>query len=238
MSRKNVGDQAQGWLTEHLERLDELRNARARDTSFKQWRQSTLTVIQRAWPNDPAKAERFRRITFTPASNKATDRALHDAYDAGCREARKLLKLWIAEAGLLASTEAPRGKAPTEAKKPGKAPKASLKSMLDFDDLEEKELQEPSAIPPAEAVEDPRRPSPTAPVSRAISALVYELPRLGVPEESREFLRGALLDIANRFEFGELTWGTMQELVFLAMQHPAIGRRILPLIVPYLDKAA
>ena len=43
-------------LEEQIRQLRELRNAGPRDSGFKQWRQSTLTAIQRIWPADPVRS--------------------------------------------------------------------------------------------------------------------------------------------------------------------------------------
>src|SRR5207302_305360 len=38
------------WLEQQLRELAGIRNATARDPSFKNWRQATLTAMQRIWP--------------------------------------------------------------------------------------------------------------------------------------------------------------------------------------------
>jgi len=77
--------------------LSELRNAHARDPRFKQWRQTTLTVVQRIWPGEVARAERFRRVPFSPPSNRMSAKATRTFYEKGCAEAQHLLREMTAE---------------------------------------------------------------------------------------------------------------------------------------------
>ena len=101
-------DQAREWLEVQLELLTELRTTGARDPAFKQWRQSTLAVIQRIWPRQTKRLHRFRKIPFTPPSVRAEEREAREIYEKACAEARRLLHLWISEIdlrGVLASGE-------------------------------------------------------------------------------------------------------------------------------------
>ena len=101
-------EQAREWLEVQLELLAELRNTGARDPAFKQWRQSTLAVIQRIWPRQPKRLHRFRKIPFTPPSVRAEERESREIYEKALAEARRLLHLWISEIdlrGVLASGE-------------------------------------------------------------------------------------------------------------------------------------
>ena len=84
-------------LKEQLEALDQFRNANTRDASFRQWRQSTLTVIQRIWPGVTARSSRFRRIPFSPPSTLADARQSREAFERGCSEATLLVRGWVAE---------------------------------------------------------------------------------------------------------------------------------------------
>ncbi len=74
-----------------------IRNATARDPSFKNWRQATLTVMQRVWPGDQARSERFRRIPFSPVDPRADLRAVREQYSRGCQEAGRVLTGFIAD---------------------------------------------------------------------------------------------------------------------------------------------
>jgi len=98
VSAPNSAQRARELLGHQLSALDELRNAHARDAGFKAWRQNTLTVIQRVWPNDPTRAERFRRVPFSAPSSKMSPVIMRSFYEKGCAEAMKLLRDYVAEA--------------------------------------------------------------------------------------------------------------------------------------------
>jgi len=85
------------WLQEQLDDLDQFRNASTRDAQFKQWRQSTLTVIHRIWPGVTVRSRRFRRVPFSPPSTLADGRQIRESYERGCAEANQLLRAWITE---------------------------------------------------------------------------------------------------------------------------------------------
>src|ERR1051326_1022161 len=78
MSSNDSAARAVEWLEVQLRELAGIRNATARDPSFKNWRQATLTVMQRIWPGDQACSERFRRIPFSPADPRADARAVRE----------------------------------------------------------------------------------------------------------------------------------------------------------------
>jgi len=102
---------AQRWLNEQIEQLKALRTSNIRDTEFKQWRQSTLTMIQRTWAGDSKRSARFRRIPFSPPSSQASMREAREYYERGCAEAAQLLKSYldeISESGIPEATEAAR----------------------------------------------------------------------------------------------------------------------------------
>ena len=98
MKRPRITPQAAcGWLQQQLDELDQFRNASTRDAQFKQWRQSTLTVIHRIWPGVTARSTRFRRIPFSPPSTLADARLTREAFERGCSEATLLMRGWITE---------------------------------------------------------------------------------------------------------------------------------------------
>ena len=102
---------AQTKLDKQIDLLGELRNAGTRAVEFREWRQTTLTLIERIWPDQATRATRFRRIPFSPTSANADDKVTRDAFERGCAEARRLLKLWLAEVGsrgVSQEAEAPR----------------------------------------------------------------------------------------------------------------------------------
>jgi hypothetical protein len=76
------------------------------------------------------------------------------------------------------------------------------------------------------------------PAALAVAALASEVATLDVPEGHRARARAALLDLARRIEHHDLTWEALRDGVTFALEFPAIGRRVLPLLVPYLDQAA
>jgi hypothetical protein len=86
---------------EHLEalivELGGLRNAGTRDPGFKAWRQNTLTAIQRFWPGDQTRSDRFRRVPFSPPSNKMSAKLTREFFERGCAEAVPLLRSLILE---------------------------------------------------------------------------------------------------------------------------------------------
>lgn len=107
MSRREP--KAGEWLRQQIDELGALRNASVRDPQFKAWRQNTLTFIQRIWPGDTTKSERFRRVPFTPPSTKHDARTGREYYERGCGEALEYLNTLLASLG-----ESPDGEAPVE----------------------------------------------------------------------------------------------------------------------------
>jgi hypothetical protein len=105
MSDPDTAQRAHEWLERQLEELAQLRNATRRDSNFKAWRQATLTVIQRVWPGDVRRVERFRRIPFSPPMTHATDKQVRDYYGRGWGEAGVLLREFLAEINLVGVSE-------------------------------------------------------------------------------------------------------------------------------------
>ncbi len=97
MNAPGHAERGRQWLEEQLGLLGNLRNANPRDPSFKLWRQNTLTVLQRIWPGEQARSERFRRITFSPASTRADFNTTREWYTRGCAEATELLHAMLTE---------------------------------------------------------------------------------------------------------------------------------------------
>lgn len=89
--------QAIEWLEQQLTDLAGIRNATPRDPSFKNWRQATLTVMQRIWPGDQDRQERFRRIPFSPADPRADARTVREWYSRGCQEASRVLQGFVTD---------------------------------------------------------------------------------------------------------------------------------------------
>ena len=97
MSRTEATERSQRWLEEQFKLLGGLHNATSRDSSFKTWRQNTLTVLQRIWPADSARSERFRRIVFSPPGSRPDPAQVRGMYTRGCQEAGNYLRALIAE---------------------------------------------------------------------------------------------------------------------------------------------
>ncbi len=95
------------WLEQQLTDLAGIRNATPRDPSFKNWRQGTLTVMQRIWPGDQERSERFRRIPFSPADPRADARAIREWYSRGCQEATRVLNGFVEEIRKIGVPDAP-----------------------------------------------------------------------------------------------------------------------------------
>ena len=107
MSRREP--KAGEWLRQQIDELGALRNASVRDPQFKAWRQNTLTFIQRIWPGDTTKSERFRRVPFTPPSTKHDARTGREYYERGCGEALEYLNTLLVSLG-----DSQAGPAPVE----------------------------------------------------------------------------------------------------------------------------
>src|SRR6185503_18054144 len=100
MSEPNDVARASERLIKQIELLGELRNAGARDQRFKLWRQDTLTLLQRLWPGDHVKAERFRRIPFSAPMAKTDRGSVREYFERGCKEASVYLDGLAFELGL------------------------------------------------------------------------------------------------------------------------------------------
>jgi hypothetical protein len=85
------------WIERQLADMNGIRNATSRDPIFKNWRQATLTTLQRIWPGERAHLERFLRIPFSPVDPHTDARTLREVYARGCQEAAKVLKGYIEE---------------------------------------------------------------------------------------------------------------------------------------------
>src|ERR1044072_1440778 len=95
MSSNDSAARAVEWLEVQLRELAGIRDAPARDPSFKNWRQATLTGMPRIWAGDHACSERSRRPPFSPAAPRADARAVREWYSRGCQEAARVLAGFI-----------------------------------------------------------------------------------------------------------------------------------------------
>ena len=157
-------------LERQLNELGGLFNAGVRAQTFREWRQATLTCIQRLWPGDPSRSERFRRIPFSAPMGRPGEREVREYFERGCGEAGTLLKEYIAEvsasgapgAATLGPGEVPASATPamTHAAPP---PKPRLKDLLGFTDAPEPGAGAPGIAPP----QPQTSPATMAPVSKA-----------------------------------------------------------------------
>jgi len=84
------------WLLEQVEIMGTLRTANVRDLAFKNWRQNTVTVLQRIWPEDHERVERFRRIVFTPPHARPDAKLAREWFGKGLGESRGYLTSLLA----------------------------------------------------------------------------------------------------------------------------------------------
>ena len=72
----------------------------------------------------------------------------------------------------------------------------------------------------------------------AIISIVDELTMLGVPATRQSETRARLLDLSRRVENNELEWNSLKKAVWFAMEYPELARRLMPLLLPWIDRAA
>lgn len=382
MSDPLTGELGRDQLRELISILGELRNAGPRDQRFKQWRQVTVTLLQRMWAGYPERAERFRRIPFSAPTMRADRKATREYYERGCSEAVAYLESLASEltpggpvgraapassrmnlrppepfqpeASSTASHPAPpppgprvtpspqnREASPGPIRRPPEpdppqvglagehvgssrspvplevpefeepesersvmGPRARLKDMLGFGDEAvtgptSPQAPPPPTPPPAPAAKPTRGPAPAPGPARASASrepttgvqrspehaplqgsdprrdlaaefvlestvlqsrarplsrtelasttasaaseargLATQLEDLGVPLRHQAVLRAALVDLGRQMESPPVYWDSIRQAVALVMDHPHLARRVLPLLMPYLDQAA
>lgn len=91
MSHVERTQRCRGWLEEQLASLAGVRNANPRDNEFKAWRQATMTTLQRVWPDEPARVERFRRIAFRAPGARPEPEQIREWHRLGCELAHAYL---------------------------------------------------------------------------------------------------------------------------------------------------
>jgi hypothetical protein len=167
MTDPDAAQRAREWLERQLADLGQLRNATRRDQTFKTWRQQTLTVIQRVWPGETRRVDRFRRIPFSPPAPHATEAQVRESYERGWGEAGVLLRDFLAEINLLglpqvraagtyagSETEAAMGPMPALGGQAGPRPVLAMPPA---------DAGRPAAMPP----KDGGRPAVTQPADAA-----------------------------------------------------------------------
>jgi hypothetical protein len=267
MTDPNTAQRAREWLEHQLAELAELRNATRRDHNFKAWRQHTLTVIQRVWPGDTHRVERFRRVPFSPPMSHATDKQVREFYERGWGEAGVLLREFLAEVNLL-------GLSPIEVAgtRPGAETEAAMGPMPALDrgpmpEVESSTTFEREPEPPAPGEPRPdvigramerlfgdspvfRKlavPPPPAHAGAALEPdspaaellrLAGELEALGLSPAQASPAREALLALSRAPAASAPEWGLVQAALRHAVATPALARRALPLLLGYIDLAA
>lgn len=258
---------AREWLERQLAELGQLRNATRRDQTFKNWRQQTLTVIQRVWPGDTRRSERFRRIPFTPPSAHANERQVREYYERGWGEAGIMLRELLAEINLLGLPQVQpggygdaEGAAPPEhapmldlraAETPPAAPENDESSRDDVGRAMERLLGRAPLFrkprPPAPVDERDAEPLPPAPGAAEapgaspaadILQLAGELDGLGLTPERAAAVRLALLALARAAADGPPAWELVSDALAQSGASPALARRALPLLLELVARAA
>ena len=97
-------------------------------------------------------------------------------------------------------------------------PPATLREMLDRDLM-------PSNVAAMRAARD----------VRSLAAMVDQL---GVPPGRRAIVRAALSDLGQQMDAPPVHWATIRQALTFLMDYPQIARRIIPMLLPYLDEAA
>ena len=87
-------------------------------------------------------------------------------------------------------------------------------------------------------MEPPAKPTLGSTAARELLALAGQVEELGVPSRERGIVRAALIDLGRQMESPPINWEALRETVAFAMDYPALARRVLPLVLPYLDHAA
>jgi hypothetical protein len=72
----------------------------------------------------------------------------------------------------------------------------------------------------------------------AVATLAADVGRLGVPEGMRSSIASRLLDVARHLDEGALDWALLRGTVTDAMQYPELAKRLLPILLPWLERAA
>lgn len=74
--------------------------------------------------------------------------------------------------------------------------------------------------------------------SQEIYELAVQVDDLGVSARHRAIVRAALIDLGRQMETPPVSWEALRETVSLAMDHPELARRLMPIVLPYFDQAA
>jgi hypothetical protein len=72
----------------------------------------------------------------------------------------------------------------------------------------------------------------------AVATLAGDVGRYGVPDEAREVLRATLVELARQFEDKSPQWSSLQNAVTRSMEYPEVARRLMPIVLPWMHRAA
>ena len=81
-------------------------------------------------------------------------------------------------------------------------------------------------------------PAPPVRASRDMRALAAAVDQLGVPRERQEIVRAALLDLGQQMDAPQAQWAALRQGMTFLMEYPQVARRVIPMLLPYLDEAA
>ncbi len=96
-----------------------------------------------------------------------------------------------------------------------------------------------TAVPRAHAVSNVREERLFVhPDAIAIASIVDDLQHMGIPESRHPETRARLLDLAQRLEHADLEWHILRAAVWFAMEYPALACRVVPVLLPRMDRAA
>ena len=266
MTESNKAQRAREWLERQLEELAQLRNASRRDPSFKTWRQNTLTVLQRIWPDDPPRIDRFRRIPFSPPMAKASEKQTREYFGRGWGEAGVFLRSLISEVTLMGvqnsgelaeesvSDSAPALDPDVLPEQPAEVAPAKVRAAepadaelaadaeLHADEIGRAMAKFMSTSPVFRRMA--AAPAPGAPASEPAASVVdltllaTEIDTLGLPPEDVPVAREALLALARAAQWGLPDWDLVRDALQQSAASPALARRALPLLMGFVDKAA
>jgi len=81
-------------------------------------------------------------------------------------------------------------------------------------------------------------PATPSPAAASLVALASEVAHLGVPEGQRAGMRATLLELARRVDERSVDWDSLRDSFHAVLDFPPLARRVIPLLIPYLDVAA
>ena len=103
---------------------------------------------------------------------------------------------------------------------------------LEIGDLEFTVVHEISPV-----ASTPAAPSDAAGVAQIV-ALAAEVDRYDVPAGEVDRVRTVLLDLAHSIGSGQHTWDALRAATVVVMHYPRLGRRAMPVLMPFLNRAA